>query len=230
MREAAAKAGYALAIVEAFRTNERQTVLFDERKNDATKKKKGQAAPPKYSNHQQGTAIDIDVGVGGVSMSDEEARKISPIFVWLEAHGQEFGFDHVEGSSVKEPWHWTHLKYEITGSTAFATKATFTAQTSETAVAASSLNISGSVRTATLIAHDDTTAYSRSEAMCVTPRATFQSELASFNADKSNFTSSVVGQVEEAAVETLPEDFEASTVAAFSYNFDTGRWEDGKVV
>jgi D-alanyl-D-alanine carboxypeptidase len=85
MRDAALVDGVELVIRSGWRSHERQGWLYQAWKQGFGNK----AAPPGYSNHQAGRALDIYL--------DE------PTFAWLEQHGRRFGFRRtVRG----EPWHW----------------------------------------------------------------------------------------------------------------------------
>lgn len=93
MQKAAKEAGINLTISSGFRTMEEQTRLYEAYQNGTG----NLAAKPGYSNHQNGTAIDI-----GVRSSFE-----SPEYKWLEDHAIEFGFINTGASfSQPEPWHW----------------------------------------------------------------------------------------------------------------------------
>ncbi|MEO8700170.1 MAG: D-alanyl-D-alanine carboxypeptidase family protein [Kofleriaceae bacterium] len=88
MRDAAAADGVELEIWSGFRTYERQAELYA-----AWRKRMGnEAAPPGYSNHQSGRALDLVVR--------EEAT-----WQWLEKHARRFGFRR---TVKREPWHWEY--------------------------------------------------------------------------------------------------------------------------
>ena len=50
------------------------------------------AAPPGYSNHQSGKALDLNTSAKGV-------------YTWLSKHGATYGFRRTVPS---EKWHWEH--------------------------------------------------------------------------------------------------------------------------
>ena len=50
------------------------------------------AAPPGYSNHQSGHALDLNTSARGV-------------YSFLANHGKSYGFRRTVPS---EPWHWEH--------------------------------------------------------------------------------------------------------------------------
>lgn len=88
MQQQATIDGCPLAVDSAFRTQSEQQVLYD-----AYKAGKGAlAAPPGYSNHQGGVAVDVDTTNG-----------TNKQFRWLNAHAFVYGFRRTVSS---EPWHW----------------------------------------------------------------------------------------------------------------------------
>jgi hypothetical protein len=88
MRSAAARAGVHLAIVSGFRTLEHQRALYA-----AFRRGRGNlAAPPGHSHHQNGRALDLNVGAPGV-------------LHWHDEHAREFGFRRTVPT---ESWHWEH--------------------------------------------------------------------------------------------------------------------------
>lgn len=112
MKAAALADGIELALVSAYRSIERQAEIV-RGKLDA-----GQSleeillvsAPPGYSEHHTGRAIDI--GTPGCA-SLETAFETTPAFAWLTRRAGEFGFslsypeDNAAGYQY-EPWHWCH--------------------------------------------------------------------------------------------------------------------------
>ncbi len=110
MRTAAASQSVQLLLVSAFRSVEFQTELI------RGKLKRGASiddvlkvnAPPGYSEHHTGCAIDI--GTAGCPPLDE-AFENTDAFVWLGKHAARFGFamSYPRGNAqgyVYEPWHW----------------------------------------------------------------------------------------------------------------------------
>lgn len=88
MARAASANGVSLRIESGFRTNERQAELYREWRRGAG----NLAAPPGYSHHQLGRALDLELD--------------DPTCAWLAAHAQGHGFYRtVRG----EPWHWEYL-------------------------------------------------------------------------------------------------------------------------
>lgn len=110
MKAAARADGIEMFIVSAFRSVERQIQII-QYKMDA-----GQAledilnasAPPGYSEHHTGRAIDI-----GTAESENLTLEFgnTSAFLWLQKHAHEFGFvmSYPPGNSSGyqyEPWHW----------------------------------------------------------------------------------------------------------------------------
>lgn len=91
MRAEAARQGVDLILNSAFRSNVEQDKLYALYKNG----KGNLAAPPGYSNHQAGTAVDIESD-GGKNAT----------FKWLTANAATFGFKRTVAS---EPWHWEFI-------------------------------------------------------------------------------------------------------------------------
>lgn len=86
MRDAAARDGVSLTIVSGFRTMQKQRELYA-----AYKAHRGNlAAPPGYSNHQSGHALDLNAKAPGV-------------YAWLTRNGAKFGFRRTVPSEI---WHW----------------------------------------------------------------------------------------------------------------------------
>jgi D-alanyl-D-alanine carboxypeptidase len=91
MVSTAAKDGITICIRSGFRSYPEQVVLFT--LFNSNPNKFAQAAEPGRSNHQNGTAFDLDVG----------GFDGNPVYDWLKVHGPEFGFIRTVN---KEPWHW----------------------------------------------------------------------------------------------------------------------------
>lgn len=86
-----AETGKDLPVTTAFRSMEYQQRLYD-------RLGPGLASKPGWSNHQQGTAVDIAV----------QSSWDSPTAKWLIANASKFGF---YGKVKKEPWHWSRTGY-----------------------------------------------------------------------------------------------------------------------
>lgn len=110
LRAEATTDGIDLQLVSAFRSVEFQTALI------RTKLQRGMPidevlrinAPPGYSEHHSGRAVDI--GTTGCAALDE-AFETTPAFAWLDRHAARFGFSmsYPRGNRqgfLYEPWHW----------------------------------------------------------------------------------------------------------------------------
>lgn len=112
--QAAAKAdGVTLTPISAFRTTEDQEQLFfavkEQRVQDAAKRAEV-SAPPGYSEHHTGYAIDIgDSNAPTTNLEPEFANTAA--FHWLEQNALKYSFElsfppnNNQGVSY-EPWHW----------------------------------------------------------------------------------------------------------------------------
>ncbi len=92
MAKAASKRGVDLRIRSGFRSFAKQEKLYKQYR-------RGQgnlAAPPGYSNHESGRALDLYV-------TDHKA------FDWLQEHGATYGFHRTVPG---EAWHWEYLGNE----------------------------------------------------------------------------------------------------------------------
>ena len=69
-------------------------------------------APPGYSNHQMGLAIDFNCDGRGIPMDYEDA-KVNTCFIWLSEHAKDYGlFEYSKGADRAdigsyEGWHWS---------------------------------------------------------------------------------------------------------------------------
>ena len=112
LRTAAAADGIELLMVSAYRSVEYQAEII------RRKLERGQEldeilkvlAPPGYSEHHSGTAVDI--GAPGCLPLDQRFETI-PAYRWLSAKANRFGFylsfprDNPFGY-IYEPWHWRY--------------------------------------------------------------------------------------------------------------------------
>ena len=113
MSEAAQAAGITLALLSGFRTEDDQDYLFFDIKkarNQAVQTRAEVSAPPNYSEHHTGYAIDIgDATRPETHLS--ESFETTPAFAWLQANAARYSFElsfpqnNVQGVSY-EPWHW----------------------------------------------------------------------------------------------------------------------------
>lgn len=110
MQRAARADGIAIELVSAFRSIERQVGII------RGKLEQGLtldtiltlSAPPGYSEHHSGCAIDINTP--GCRPTEEEFDATAA-FAWLMAHAGRFGFtlSYPRGNAlgfIYEPWHW----------------------------------------------------------------------------------------------------------------------------
>lgn len=113
MQASARQAGVILMPLSGFRTVSEQEYLFfqvKEKRNQEAKKRAEVSAPPGYSEHHTGYAIDIGDG-------RTPATNLSPTFDqtaafrWLQNHAAKYSFEisfppnNAQGVSY-EPWHW----------------------------------------------------------------------------------------------------------------------------
>lgn len=92
MAAAAAAAGVLLLVNSAWRSNGEQRELreaYEQGRRSAV------AAPVGYSNHEGGTAVDIE-SAGGTNAA----------FRWLTENAHRFGYRRTVSS---EPWHWEFI-------------------------------------------------------------------------------------------------------------------------
>ncbi len=115
--EAARKEGISLKVGAGFRSVESQRGLFEsgaKKKGISPKAYSWWTAPPGYSEHHTGLAVDF------VDFSRPESNFTPAEFVktaawrWLKSRGPEFGFElsFPEHSGLKvafEPWHWRYV-------------------------------------------------------------------------------------------------------------------------
>ncbi|PSB12329.1 D-alanyl-D-alanine carboxypeptidase [Pleurocapsa sp. CCALA 161] len=112
--QAAAKAdGVSLTLISAFRDLKTQEQLFfgvkEQRIQDATKRAEV-SAPPGYSEHHTGYAIDLGDGNAPATNLEKDFAKTAA-FGWLQQNALKYSFemsfppDNIQGVSY-EPWHW----------------------------------------------------------------------------------------------------------------------------
>ncbi|MEB3229845.1 MAG: M15 family metallopeptidase [Leptolyngbyaceae bacterium] len=116
MANAARTQGVLLQPLSGFRTEAEQEYLFFEVKKNRRQSSQERAtvsAPPGYSEHHTGYAIDIG-DPNQPSTHLEASFAETPAFEWLEenaaAYGFELSFEGVSNSTVNyEPWHWRYV-------------------------------------------------------------------------------------------------------------------------
>jgi D-alanyl-D-alanine carboxypeptidase len=110
MKQAAAKADVSMHLVSAFRSVGRQTEILRDKlaAGQSIEETLRWVAPPGYSEHHSGRAIDI--GVAGQPALEEEFETTAA-FDWLQRHAGAHGFrlSYPRGNTSGygyEPWHW----------------------------------------------------------------------------------------------------------------------------
>ena len=110
MKAAAAVEGVVLKLISAFRSIDRQVEILREKlaEGQTVEEILSASAPPGYSEHHTGRAIDINTP--GARALEEEFEN-TDAFAWLSANAAAHGFslsyprDNVYGF-IYEPWHW----------------------------------------------------------------------------------------------------------------------------
>jgi zinc D-Ala-D-Ala carboxypeptidase len=113
MQAAAQADGVNLIVISAFRDLKTQEQLFfgvKEQRSQATSKRAEVSAPPGYSEHHTGYAMDLGDGdAPGTNLETDFAKTAA--FRWLEQNALKYSFemsfppDNKQGVSY-EPWHW----------------------------------------------------------------------------------------------------------------------------
>jgi zinc D-Ala-D-Ala carboxypeptidase len=113
MVTAARVSGVELVAISGFRTVDDQKKLFfdiSKERNQTPAQRAMVSAPPGYSEHHTGYAIDIGDGNAPSSNLSTDFDKTAA-YRWLEQNGAQFGFElsfppnNPQGVSY-EPWHW----------------------------------------------------------------------------------------------------------------------------
>lgn len=112
LREAAAADGVSLQIVSAFRSFERQAEIIRRKLERGVSLEEilAVSAPPGYSEHHSGRAIDI--GSPGEPPLEQSFEKTAA-FTWLQSRAEDFGFRlsyprNNPAGYAYEPWHWAY--------------------------------------------------------------------------------------------------------------------------
>ena len=117
LREAAAANGTPLAVLDAYRSYQRQVELFEQRGNPGDTYEAGsRVVRPGHSEHQLGTALDVtDEGATSVDPS----WGASPAGQWIAVNAHKFGFvltypaDASDRTCYEaEPWHLRYVGRE----------------------------------------------------------------------------------------------------------------------
>jgi D-alanyl-D-alanine carboxypeptidase len=111
MQAAAAQQGVSLLLVSAFRSVDYQRQIWERKlaAGEPVAQILRVSAPPGYSEHHTGRAIDLTAS--GCDTLTEEFED-TPEFAWLVAHAGAFGFSmpysrHNRYGFIYEPWHWS---------------------------------------------------------------------------------------------------------------------------
>lgn len=113
MQAAARKNGIVLMPLSGFRSISEQEYLFfkvKEKRNQEAKKRAEVSAPPGYSEHHTGYAIDLGDGNTSATNLSPSFEKTAA-FRWLQNNAATYSFelsfprDNPQGVSY-EPWHW----------------------------------------------------------------------------------------------------------------------------
>ena len=114
MQQAARDAGVELTPISGYRTKSYQEGLFSRaiRKYGTTQSAARWVAPPGYSEHHAGIAIDIGA-LDSPETDVETTFEDTAAFAWLKVNAHRFDFemsfprDNPQGVSY-EPWHWRY--------------------------------------------------------------------------------------------------------------------------
>ncbi len=113
MRKEAALEGITLSLLSGYRSHDLQREIFFDiksQRNQTAVQRAQVSAPPGYSEHSTGFAIDL----GDANWPEthfEVSFEATPAFKWLEKNAPRFHFvlsfprDNLQGVSY-EPWHW----------------------------------------------------------------------------------------------------------------------------
>ena len=115
MQRAAREAGVELVPISGYRTKGYQDGLFTRAigKYGSAEAAARWVAPPGYSEHHSGLALDIGA-LASPELDVETAFEDTPEFAWLRDNARRYGFeisfprDNPQGVSY-EPWHWRYI-------------------------------------------------------------------------------------------------------------------------
>ena len=116
MQTAARQAGVGLVPISGYRTKDYQEGLFSRaiRRYGSAESAARWVAPPGYSEHHTGLAVDIGA-LESPETDVETTFESTPAFAWLKENAHRFGFeisfpkDNPQGVSY-EPWHWRYTR------------------------------------------------------------------------------------------------------------------------
>ncbi len=116
MAQAAARDGVILSPISGFRSKADQQQLYfgvKEERNQSPAERAKVSAPPGYSEHHTGYAVDLgDGNVPAVNL--DPAFDKTPAYQWLAANANRFSFEisfpknNAQGVTY-EPWHWRYV-------------------------------------------------------------------------------------------------------------------------
>ena len=110
LKASALKDGIVLQMVSAYRSLEQQTDIVRRKlaRGDTAEQIFCVSAPPGYSEHHSGRALDL-------TTPDcpplEEVFELTPAFAWLQRNARAFSLSYPRGNPqgyAYEPWHWFH--------------------------------------------------------------------------------------------------------------------------
>jgi D-alanyl-D-alanine carboxypeptidase len=115
MQTASQQAGIGLVLLSGFRSWQTQAKLFQKQIQRRGSKTAAMelSAPPGFSEHHTGYALDI--GDAQVPQSHLEVTFAkTPAFLWLQAHAHQYGFElsfslNNPQQISYEPWHWRYI-------------------------------------------------------------------------------------------------------------------------
>ena len=116
MTTAAKAAGVKLSTISAFRSIADQEKVFFEikaQRKQAPEKRAEVSAPPRYSEHHTGYAVDLGDATNS-AMDLKPEFDTTPAFKWLQANAARYSFEmsfpqgNLQGVSY-EPWHWRYV-------------------------------------------------------------------------------------------------------------------------
>jgi zinc D-Ala-D-Ala carboxypeptidase len=116
MVAAARAAGVNLTTISAFRSVADQEKIFFEikaQRKQAAQKRAEVSAPPKFSEHHTGYAVDLGDATSSASDLKPEFENTAA-FKWLQANAARYSFEmsfprgNLQGVSY-EPWHWRYV-------------------------------------------------------------------------------------------------------------------------